>query len=639
MSIVSATNLILFPPTFVALANLGRAIADGDNIRAVIRGSALNQDGKTPTITSPSVDAQIALMRSCYRQAGLDPKDTTYVEAHMTGTQVGDPIEAEAISAVFARDRPPGDPVLVGSVKTIIGHTEATSGLAGVMKAVLVVEKGLIPPNANFERPNPAIDLDRLNVKVPTEVTEWPQGVPRRVSVNNFGFGGANAHVIIEAFDSNDVRMRPLEPATVTRGLQGLPDVNGFHGSHPLNGGSGGESEHDRDSPKVARTAFTSANRVGSHELTNGAATVNAELNGSANPISRIFVLSSKDSSVTDSMRSNLASWLECKRKAGEDIDLASLSYTLAERRSRLPSRCAVAADSVKSLVTALNENKKATITRDAPRIGFVFNGQGGQWHAMGRELFAYGEFAQAMQEADAILEGLGATWSLIDELHKDQENSRVQQPAYSQPLCTVLQLALVRLLKSWGIEPHAMVSHSSGEAAAAFCAGALTFSEALGVIYYRGLLTEKHQHASQRKGAMLAAGISSSTAQLYLESLGPGRAVVACINSPESVTISGDEDAVVEIEALLVRDGHFARRLKIDAAYHSHHMLAMAEEYMVLLTQIVKPKHGKMDKIYGCPVTGDLLHDKGDLGPAHWVQNLTQPVLFSSALENMWTY
>ncbi|QIW94584.1 hypothetical protein AMS68_000102 [Peltaster fructicola] len=666
MSIVTATNLILYTTTFVALSNLGllgdsgkcyawddrahgygrgegvatliikplsRAIADKDNIRAIIRGSALNQDGKTPTITSPSVAAQIALMRDCYRDAGIDPKDTPYVEAHMTGTKVGDPIEAEAISTVFTRDRSPGDPVYVGSIKTNVGHTEATSGIAGVMKAILAVQKGFIPPNAIFDRPNPNIDLELLKVKVPTQLIPWPQGAVRRVSINNFGFGGANAHVIVEAFNRESTAHGQAEATTAT--------TNGHNGINGTNGTN--DSTHYQHPLKLQKAAKTEAallierqSNGNSNGTANGQNTVDAGSNGVASVPQSIFVLSSKDSGVTDSMRANLAQWLEEKRKAGEQVDLASLSYTLAERRSRLPFASAVIADSVDTLITALNESKKATIAREAPRIGFVFNGQGGQWFAMGRELFAYPEFAQAMQEADAIIKGLGASWSLIDELHKDESISRVQEPAFSQPLCTALQLALVRLLKSWNIEPYAVVSHSSGEAAAAYCVGGLTFAEALGAIYYRGLLTEKYMHANAKKGAMLAAGVSPATALPYLDALEVGKAVVACINSPENVTLSGDEDAIIKLEELLKQDNHFARRLKVEAAYHSHHMLAMADEYLDLLKQVIKPKEGPLDHVYGCPVTGELLTDYAQLGPAHWVQNLTQAVQFSSALQSI---
>jgi acyl transferase domain-containing protein len=196
--------------------------------------------------------------------------------------------------------------------------------------------------------------------------------------------------------------------------------------------------------------------------------------------------------------------------------------------------------------------------------------------------------------------------------------------------------MCIVRLLASWDIQPVAVVSHSSGEVSAAFAAGALTFQEALGIVYLRGTLAEKYQGTSVNRGAMMAAGLGAQDATKYAKRLTKGKAVVACVNSPGSVTLSGDSDAIEELEGQLQTDGIFARRVKVNAAYYSHHMLPMADEYRQCLEQLLTPKTSRSGIAYASPVTGKLVQRVQTLGPDHWVQNLTQPVLFSTALESI---
>ncbi|OLN86703.1 Lovastatin diketide synthase LovF 7 [Colletotrichum chlorophyti] len=231
MSVVGASNLLINPDQFIVMSGLGvlgadgrcfawdsrangygrgegiatlllkplgDAIADGDPVHAVIRETAVNQDGKTPTITLPSSEAQEKLIRACYQWAGLDPTQTSYVEAHMTGTPTGDPIEASAISRVLSKGRDADNPVMVGSIKTNMGHLEASSGIAGVIKAIMMLKKGVIPPNLNYKDANLKIDFEALKVRVPLVAQDSPKGMPRRISVNNYGYGGTNGHVILD---------------------------------------------------------------------------------------------------------------------------------------------------------------------------------------------------------------------------------------------------------------------------------------------------------------------------------------------------------------------------------------------------------------------------------------------------------
>ena len=227
----------------VIVKRLDDAVRDGDPIRGIIRGSAVNQDGKTETITSPSQTSQEELIRDCYNKAGLDPSDTTYFEAHGTGTPTGDPVEVGAIAAVFKAKRALGEPLRIGSVKTNIGHTETPSGLASIIKVVLALERGQIPPSINFDKPNAKLHLEEWNLKVssfniavtrykadsskvPTQLEEWVASAGiRRASVNNFGYGGANAHVILESHDSFNSSLS--DEKRITNGI-----TNGSNGHH-----------------------------------------------------------------------------------------------------------------------------------------------------------------------------------------------------------------------------------------------------------------------------------------------------------------------------------------------------------------------------------------------------------------------
>ncbi|KAI0014964.1 putative polyketide synthase [Xylariomycetidae sp. FL0641] len=571
----------------VVLKPLDAAMRDGDPIRAVIRNTAVNQDGKTTTITSPSKDAQVDLMRACYREAGLDPIDTSYVEAHGTGTQTGDVIEANAVGTVFGEKRQSENPVVIGSVKTNIGHTEAVSGMAAIIKVVKLLEEGMIPPQINYKTPNPKIALHELKLKIPTELQSWPVAGLKRASVNNFGYGGANAHAILE------------HPGHL------LPNFN---------------------EPETAKDASTPPQRP------------------------RVLVWSAKDKSTVEAMRTRLHEYLAESKTKNPTKLLDNLSYTLAERRSRFPWSMACSADSVEHLVSLLDESKPETqpslVPRRAPtklRLGFVFTGQGAQWYAMGRELIeAYPAFRGTLLRAEKCLYELGATWSLLEELTRDQSTSRVNEVAFSLPLSVVIQLALVDLLTSWGIHASGVTGHSSGEVAAAYAAGAIDLKSALAIVYCRGDLADSNNRQVRRPGSMIAVGLSREEAQGKIARVdsASGELTVACVNSPSSVTVSGDLAAVLDLEKLLGEENIFARRLKVNAAYHSSHMQPLAQPYGHLLARWVKPKDtgtSSCPVVYSSPTTGQRMDNIEEIAsPDHWVRNMVQPVEFVDSLRNL---
>jgi len=299
----------------------------------------------------------------------------------MTGTAAGDPIEAEAIARTFGKSREAHDPIVVGSIKTNVGHTEPVSGLAAIIKTTFALKNRLIPPNLNFEIPNPQIDLQGWHLKVPTTPVPWPQDKLLRASINNFGYGGTNSHLILEPPPASSAKKNDLNG-----------HANGHNGVH------------------------------------NGEANGNGILNGSSNGVhngnghadvdqSRVFILSAKDSVACQTMMDIFATHVGTTKPSVSD-----LAYTLAHRRSMHAWVAAVRARTIDELAERLRDPLiKPSSTSKRPRLAFVFNGQGAQWHAMGRELIdAYPVFGRSIQEADEILKEYGASWSLkgIYEFH-----------------------------------------------------------------------------------------------------------------------------------------------------------------------------------------------------------------------------
>ncbi|EPE25381.1 Thiolase-like protein [Glarea lozoyensis ATCC 20868] len=615
-SVVTGADILLNPDSFISMSTLGAlskdgrcfawdsrangfgrgegvavmiikpletALRDGDRVHGVIRGIGLNQDGKTPTISSPSMEAQVKLIHETYKRAGLDIADTGYVEAHMTGTAAGDPIEAEALAQTFGKSRAADDPIYVGSVKTNVGHAEPVSGLAAIIKTCFALREGLIPRNLNYEVPHKNIPLKDWHLQVPTELMKWPVNKSLRASINNFGYGGTNAHVILEG--------APAAPKPTNGTTNGIP---------------------------------------------------NGTTNRHATDESRVYLLSARDATVAKAMANDFATHFRGLISEEEEISTGSLAYTLAERRSLFPWMMAVSAKNLEELCDRWESPAtKAVNTTLKPvqRLGFVFNGQGAQWYAMGRELIlAYPTFGAQIREASEILSEYGAKWSLIDELMRDEKSTRINEVDISQPSTVAIQLCLVDLLKSWGITPAAVTSHSSGEIAAAYTVGALTFKEALGVIFYRGQLAVKLQKNSSVEGGMAAVGLGADGVEKYTTGLkSDGQVTVACINSSSSVTLSGDLEALDEVVARIDAEGIFVRKLKVPLAYHSHHMALISGEYTKCLTAILPEKAKSWDGIlFSSPVTGEIVTSADVLSPSHWARNLTSPVLFSEAFESM---
>jgi acyl transferase domain-containing protein len=531
-----------------------------------------------------------------------------------TGTPAGDPQEAEAIATAFFGDTDKSstgsgdgrDPatLFVGSAKTVIGHTEGTAGLAGLMKASLAVQHGVIPPNLLFERLSPRVAPFYQHLRIAREAQPWPAiepGQPRRASVNSFGkqtplycatdadqcqpfagFGGTNAHVIVEEYKCGNNYSVPLSPeASTTRGL-------------PL-----------------------------------------------------VFSARSETS-----LRSTIEGVLELV-KTRPEINILDLAWTLLRKQSVLPVRHTVAGHTREAICLALADAIKETkleaslspknVNKDQLHILGIFTGQGAQWPGMLKGLILTIPYVKdIIAELDNSLQTLPTeyrpSWTLYEQFMQDEATSNVSQASFSQPLCCATQIVLVRLLAAAGVKFTTIVGHSSGEIACAFAAGFSSASQAIRVAYIRGLMSQHALSPRGEEGAMLAAGVSFEDAQELCElDAFEGRICVAASNSPDSTTISGDADSIIQVQGILEDESKFARVLKVDKAYHSHHMLACTAPYIKALIDC------------GCAVAdGDesscatwysSVHANGrvqlsDVTAEYWKDNLISPVLFMQALE-----
>ncbi|KAJ5737446.1 Acyl transferase/acyl hydrolase/lysophospholipase [Penicillium malachiteum] len=533
------------------LKPLSKALKDKDAIRAVIRATGVNQDGRTPGITMPSRTSQADLIRTVYGPGLPTMRDTAYFEAHGTGTEIGDPTELSAIGETFGAARSADDPPLyVGSVKSNMGHTEGAAGVASLIKVVLCLEKGVLVPNAGFSEVNPKILLDDWKLRLSNEYIPWPSHLPQRASINSFGFGGSNAHALIES-----------------------------------------ASEY-----------------LGS---------VEEPLSESAGKVPQVVVFSTYDKAGINRMATKWTSFLQTRLDAGQDESLQSIAHTMGIRRSKLPFRSFAVADSQSQLCEVLRKGLPEFPPSESEH----------EFQPV---------FAESMARSQEILSNIGCTWDLIEEIKADAASSRMSQPDRSQSICCALQIALVDLLASWQVHPRAVIGHSSGEIGAAYAAGFLTHQDAIRVAYFRGVLSLRIAQ-NGRRGGMLAAGISPTDAEKYLADVPSGSVVIACVNSPASITLSGDVDQIDLLEKKIQDDKCFARKLRVETAYHSPHMYDLADDYEAALKDI-EPKEGRQGTVaMFSSVTKEPVHAK-DLGAAYWVRNMVSTVEFASAVSQLAT-
>ncbi|KAI3316712.1 hypothetical protein HD806DRAFT_552023 [Xylariaceae sp. AK1471] len=615
----------------IYLKKMSTAIHNKAPIRAFVKGTAINANGRTGGITHPSTVGQEAVIRAAYKNAGELPlKDTTYFECHGTGTPVGDPVEVSAIGNVFSPVKSKDDLLYLGSVKTNLGHTESASALAGIMKVVLALEAGVIPPSIGIENLNPAIDFDKAKVKILTEITPWPQGKLRRASINSFGYGGANGHCIIDHV--RNVLPGYLKPGMVEADKSTVPGylslhdtINGTTSNGNVSNGNGSNHHHHIEDVTPVKHYPVSDKLVATADAHAG---------------TRQAVLLPFSAHNEASLKLNIIAL----SKVLDNHSLADVAYTLATKRSLLAQRSfrIVDKDSPTSGLTV--QQAVFTSPANCARLGFVFTGQGAQWHAMGRKLFQYQVFRNTIHYLEHVLATLSpsmTSWTISDILLGDCPRNLIDEPLVSQTVCTALQVGLVDLLASWSIRPTAVVGHSSGEIAAAYAAGRISAAQAISTAFCRGH-TVAH---NKRNGLMLAVGLGAEVVEKYLQGQ-EAHVKIGAINSPSSVTLSGDYEAVQELAIRLEKDGVFNRTLNTGGnAYHSHHMSPLGGSYSVMLAEhldiIKKEGFSGHDQLYSkIRWVSSVTPSKGTatLGttPSYWMSNLVSPVRFCDAVSNL---
>lgn len=564
----------------VVLKRLSRALADGDHIHAVIRGTAVNQDGHTSTITVPSAEAQAAMLRLALARAGLEAREVGFAESHGTGTPIGDPIESYAIGTVFGQPRLDLGGVVVGAGKTQIGHGESCAGILGLIKTALCLEHHAIPANLNFETPNPYIDFARLGLDLPLKLRDWDARKAGLLSaaVNSFGFGGTNACAVLSE--------APRRPSPSRRTLA---------------------------APRQSQAT--------------------------AEPQRPLVSLSAASPAALKTVAGRIAERLE----QDVELDPLDLAYALAEQRSRVQLGAVFDVPDRSGLVQALRrfaEDGAARDEGDGVRVVtgkdlgnrkpvFLFSGQGGQWWAMGRELMAADPvYRGAIEEFDRYFRKV-AGWSVIDALAADEASSQIDHTHITQPTIFAVQCGLVARWRAWGVEPAAVIGHSLGEVAAIWASGALSLEQAAITIYHRARLSG----TTEGLGGIAAVGLRPDRAKALIAAAGCRRVELAAINGSEMVTIAGDK---TELDAFLTKlqqddPDLFVRRVRMDYAPHTSLMDPIHDELIRDLSRLTPGETmvPMISTVSGAPVEGHLV------GAEYWWRNIRQPVLFKQAIDH----
>ncbi|WP_053170620.1 type I polyketide synthase [Streptomyces sp. SBT349] len=556
----------------VVLERLSEARRRGHRVLAVIRGSAVNQDGASNGLTAPNGPSQQRVIRKALANAGLSTADVDVVEGHGTGTVLGDPIEAQALIATYGQDRPEDRPVWLGSLKSNIGHTQAAAGVAGVIKMVQALRHGVMPATLHVDAPSAKVDWTAGAVELLTESREWPDtGRPRRAGVSSFGVSGTNAHLILEQAPQE----QPAVPEPVGPGVAGTDE-----GVVPL---------------------VVSARSAGS-------------LAGQAK---------------------RLASFVESR-----EVPLTDVAAALVARRAVLSERAVVVAGSRGEAVAGLEalargESHPGVVTGSvsapggARKVVLVFPGQGSQWAGMGRELLDSSPvFAERVGECAVALERW-VDWSLVDVLRGDAPADLLERVDVVQPASFAVMIGLAAVWSSVGVVPDAVVGHSQGEIAAACVAGALSLEDAARVVAIRSQVIAG---SLAGRGGMASVALSEAEVAGRIERW-DGRVEVAAVNSPTSVVIAGDAEALDEALDVLEADGVRVRRVAVDYASHTRHVEAIEE----ILGEAFADIRAQTPLIpFYSTVTGEWVREAGVLDGGYWYRNLRGQVRFGPAIADL---
>ncbi|MET8689247.1 type I polyketide synthase [Streptomyces sp. NPDC004732] len=550
---------------------LSDARRNGHPVLAVVRGSAVNQDGASNGLAAPNGPSQQRVIRAALTDAGLTPADVDVVEAHGTGTTLGDPIEAQALLATYGQERPAEHPLLIGSLKSNIGHTQALSGVAGVMKTVLALGHGTVPATLHVDRPTTHVDWTQGAVALATDTTPWPDRErPRRAGVSSFGLSGTNAHVILEQAPVI------LEQAPVI--LEQAPEETSPEPAAPLPA----PIVPWLLSARSAEALQAQAARLLDH-LTRGGSSTTCD---------------------AADVALSLASRTAFEHRAALVADRSRLLPALAEWAAGATPACSV---------SGVRDGEGRTV--------LIFPGQGSQWAGMARQLLTEStEFAESMQQCEAAL-APHAPWALLDVVRSGEGLDQVD---VVQPVLFAVMVSLARLWEAFGVLPDAVVGHSQGEIAAAVVAGALSLEDGAKVVALRSRAIAR----LGGRGGMVSLALSAQEARERIAGWGE-RLSLAAVNGPSSAVVSGDADALEKLLAACEDEGVRARRIDVDYASHSAHMESLEAELRTALKDI-EPVASDIP-LYST-VTGDWL-DTTTMDAGYWYANLRHTVDFEPAI------
>ncbi|KUJ69524.1 hypothetical protein ACZ90_11120 [Streptomyces albus subsp. albus] len=574
----------------VVLKPLRRALADRDTVYCVIRGGAVNQDGRSNGIMAPNPQAQEAVLRAAYADAGVSPERVGYIEAHGTGTLLGDPIEAKALAAVVGVGRDPARPCLIGSVKSNLGHLEAAAGIAGLIKTALVLRHRTVPQSLHFQQANPHIPFDELALEVADRQRPWPTGAgPALAGVSSFGFGGTNAHLVVEEAPAPDP------------GQASAPDP-----------------EQDPAQAPVLGPREPSARPSG---VRPGPPPAGAWL----------LTVSARDEQALRELAARYAGQLEHGGGPAPEALCAAAALRRTHHEYRLACTGADPAEFGEALRAFGAGGERPGLSWGRRRVGrrprtvFVFSGQGPRWWPVAGDLLtAEPVFREVIEECDRII-GKHADWSLRQVLASGGDGPQADT-AIGQPALVAVQVALAALWRSWGVDPAAVVGHSVGEIAAAHTAGALSLEDALRVALHRGRVIR----AGSGGGRMAVAGVPEERARRLLAESAAEEVWVAAANGPATTVLSGAPGQVEAVAAALDAGGVFCRVLEsVDFASHCPLMDPLREELTRSLAGL-RPGPAAVPML--STVTGGFITGER-LDAAYWGDNLRHPVLFDRAV------
>ena len=586
----------------LVLKRLSEAEADGDRIWGVIRGSALNQDGASPGLTVPSEPAQEQVIEAALLRAGLEPWEVDYVEAHGTGTPVGDPIEMQATGTVYSRGRDADHPLLVGSVKTNIGHLESAAGAASLIKVMLAMKHRVIPKHLNFSTPNPEIEWERLTVRVASETMEWPvvPDRPPRAGISGFGWSGTNAHVIVEGY--------------------GEPIAAGSENGLPTG-------------PSVSIAVAAPEPVAEEAEEETGARGT------------RLLPLSGKSRQALREQAERYIAWLDEHPQqfppdsAAGDEALSDTAWTANVGRSHFPHRAGVVFRDAASLRERLREVAEGDETPDGPearaasKVAFVYTGQGSQWVGMGAALYESEPVFRAVLDRCErwVQEHRGA--SLLDVMFgRPGATGDLDDPAWTQPATYALQCGLTALWSSLGVRPDVVMGHSLGEIAASQTAGVFSLEDGLRFASTRGELMASLPVAGAMAAVFAPAPqVVAALAEWNAASDGLGLSVAA--DNGAHQVVSGEAGEVEQIVQRFEAEGLRVNRLRSSPGYHSV-LVEPALDDLAAVIEGIAVATPSVPLVSN--VTGQLIEQGGVQDPAYWRRHARQPVAFRGCVETL---